>query len=67
MTSSRVYFGRLAKDTKEEDLVDLVKSYGKYRNLRLLQGFAFLEFDDIQDAQDCCKDLDGTSFLGEKF
>merc|ERR1712098_782276 len=48
----------------------LFKSYGRIRNVvikRNEQGtYGFCEFDDMRDAQDAVKDLDGTRFLGSR-
>ncbi|KAJ3303379.1 hypothetical protein HDV03_003948 [Kappamyces sp. JEL0829] len=62
----KVYFGKLARDTREDDLEKLLRKYGKFSNLRVLQGFAFVEFDDSRDADDAVKDLDGIDFMGER-
>ncbi|KAJ3269164.1 hypothetical protein HDV01_001710 [Terramyces sp. JEL0728] len=69
----RVYFGmvelmpgKLPRDCRERDVEKLAKEFGRIRDVRCLQGFAFVEFDDGRDASDCVKDLDGTRFMGER-
>ncbi|KAJ3253285.1 hypothetical protein HK103_000779 [Boothiomyces macroporosus] len=62
----RVYFGKLPRDCRERDIEKLAKEFGRIRDVRCLQGFAFVEFDDGRDASDCVKDLDGTRFMGER-
>lgn len=66
MRSQRVYFGKLSRDCRERDLEKLCREFGRCRDVRLLQGFGFAEFDDVRDAEDCVKDMDGTRFLGER-
>ena len=63
---TRVYFGKLPRDCSESELEKLVEKFGRTRDVRLLQGFAFVEFSDSRDADDCVKDLDGSRFLGER-
>ncbi|KAI8895966.1 hypothetical protein BC833DRAFT_541914 [Globomyces pollinis-pini] len=66
MGGHRVYFGKLARDCRERDLEKLTREFGRVRDIRLLQGFAFVEFADSRDADDCIHELDGTRFLGER-
>ena len=70
--STRVYFGeqvntgKLSRDCRERDLEKLVSEFGRIRDVRMLQGFAFVEFRDSRDASDCIHELDGTRFMGER-
>ncbi|KAJ3336380.1 hypothetical protein HDU93_002936 [Gonapodya sp. JEL0774] len=66
MPSSRVYVGRLPRDTTERDLDRLFRDYGRVREINVKAGFAFIEFDDPRDAHDAVKQLDGVRFLGER-
>ncbi|KAJ3040368.1 hypothetical protein HDV00_011024 [Rhizophlyctis rosea] len=63
---TRVYVGKLARDTSERDVKKLAKEFGPIRDIRLLSGFAFVEFEDDRDAKDCVKTLDGEKFRGER-
>ena len=45
----------------------MVEKYGRFRDVRILQGFGFVEFDDNRDADDVVKDLDGRDFMGERY
>ncbi len=67
MGSCRVYFGKLSRDCRERDLEKLAREFGRIRDIRLLQGFGFVEYEDSRDADDAVKDLDGTRFLGERY
>jgi RNA recognition motif-containing protein len=59
--------GKLARDTRERDLEKLCREFGRIRDVRLLQGFGFAEFDSSRDAEDCIKEMDGAKFLGQRF
>jgi RNA recognition motif-containing protein len=59
----KVYVGNLIKGVTEGELKDLFLKYGALKNVwvaRLPPGFAFVEFEDPRDAEDACKELDGT-------
>jgi splicing factor, arginine/serine-rich 4/5/6 len=64
---SRVYFGKLPRDCRDNDLEKLAKEFGRVRDVRLLQGFGFIEFEDSRDASDAVKELDGSRFMGERY
>lgn len=64
---SRVYFGRLPRDCRERDVEDLAREFGRVRDVRMLSGFAFVEFADRRDASDAIHELDGTRFMGERY
>lgn len=44
----------------------LANEFGRIGDVRLLQGFAFIEYDSSRDADDAVRQLDGTRFLGER-
>ena len=47
------------------DLEGLCTKYGRVRDVRVLNGYGFVEFDDPRDAADAVRGLDRTKFLGE--
>ncbi|KAJ3407984.1 serine arginine-rich splicing factor [Chytridiales sp. JEL 0842] len=59
-------FGKLPRDATERDVKKLFREFGPIRDVRLLIGFGFVEFDDSRDARDAVDKLDGTRFLGER-
>ncbi|TPX49416.1 hypothetical protein SeLEV6574_g01484 [Synchytrium endobioticum] len=65
MSYTRVYFGRIPRDTEIRDLETLCAKYGRVRDVKVLNGFGFVEFDDPRDASDAVRGLDRTRFLGE--
>ncbi|KAJ3103520.1 hypothetical protein HDU97_010020 [Phlyctochytrium planicorne] len=62
----RVYIGRLPRDVTEREIKKLVNEFGRTREIRILAGFAFVEFDDSRDARDAIDKLDGTRFAGDR-
>ncbi|KAJ3282936.1 hypothetical protein HK104_010631 [Borealophlyctis nickersoniae] len=66
MMYTRVYIGKLPRDCTEREVQKLAREFGPVRDIRLLSGFAFVEFEDDRDARDCVKSLDGDKFLGER-
>ncbi|KAJ3119242.1 hypothetical protein HK100_000412 [Physocladia obscura] len=47
-------------------LIRHFETYGRLREIRILVGFAFVEYDDHRDARDAVEKLDGTRFLGDR-
>ncbi|WIA41087.1 hypothetical protein OEZ86_004718 [Tetradesmus obliquus] len=59
---SRLYVGGLREGITERELEDEFNQYGAIRSIwvaRKPPGFAFVEFEDIRDAEDACKRGDG--------
>ncbi|KAG9297683.1 hypothetical protein G9A89_011198 [Geosiphon pyriformis] len=63
---TRVYIGRLARDARERDIEKLFRGYGNIREIKLMNGFGFVEFRDHRDADDVVYTFNGKSFMGEK-
>ena len=64
---SRVYLGRLPRDAETRDVEKLTSEFGRTRDVKVLSGFAFVEFENPRDAKDCIRDLDGSKFMGERY
>ncbi|KXN68251.1 RNA-binding domain-containing protein [Conidiobolus coronatus NRRL 28638] len=64
--STRVYFGRLNRDVRERDIEKLLRGYGDIREINLKNGFGFVEFRDIKDADDVVYDFNGREFFGDR-
>lgn len=83
---TRLYVGRLAPSVTRDDLADLFKNVGvciylyvsdfvqRLVDVRVLNGFGFVEFDDPRDADYAvrvrtlylCQDFDGSMFMGDR-
>ncbi len=60
----KVYVGGLSRNASREEIENAFGRYGKLRNVFVARnppGFAFVEFDDPQDAEDSVRALDGRS------
>ncbi|CAG8480273.1 12288_t:CDS:10 [Ambispora gerdemannii] len=62
---TRVYIGRLARDARERDVEKLFRGYGSIREIKLMNGFGFVEFRDHRDADDVVYTFNGKTFMGE--
>ncbi|KAK9792256.1 hypothetical protein WJX73_010278 [Symbiochloris irregularis] len=59
---ARVYVGGIAQSLAEKDLEDEFIRFGTLRSVwvaRKPPGFAFIEFEDVRDAEDAIRKLDG--------
>lgn len=60
--SNKVYVGNLTRDASRDEIERAFGHYGKLRNVFVARnppGFAFVEFEDHQDAEDSVRGLDG--------
>lgn len=67
--TARVYVGGLAESVKKEDLEGEFEKYGKLNSVWVAfnpPGFAFIEFNNLIDAETACDNLNGTDFRGSK-
>ncbi|WFC97080.1 hypothetical protein MBRA1_003745 [Malassezia brasiliensis] len=64
--SARLYLGRLPQGVLREDITDLFRGLGRIIDVRILNGFGFVEFDDPRDAELAVRDFDGTMFMGDR-
>ena len=65
---AKVYVGNLPSDTRLRDLEDIFYKFGKIRDIDLHDNrnppFAFVEFEDVRDAEDAVYSRDGYDFDG---
>ena len=63
----KVYIGNLAEGASKADIEGAFSKFGPLRNVWVARnppGFAFVEFEDGRDAEDACRQLDGTRIAG---
>ena len=62
-TSDTIFVARLARDTVDKDLQELFSKYGKLTRCDIKGGrdrcYAFIQYEDRHNAEDCMKDLNG--------
>ncbi|QHN84736.1 Serine/arginine-rich-splicing factor [Arachis hypogaea] len=69
--SRTVYVGNLPGDIREREVEDLFSKYGHITHIDLKvpprpPGYAFVEFEDYQDAEDAIRGRDGYDFDGHR-
>uniref|UniRef100_A0A8C6ZT98 Serine and arginine rich splicing factor 4 n=1 Tax=Nothoprocta perdicaria TaxID=30464 RepID=A0A8C6ZT98_NOTPE len=62
----RVYIGRLSYQARERDVERFFKGYGRILEVDLKNGYGFVEFDDLRDADDAVYELNGKDLCGER-
>lgn len=63
----KVYVGGLTRSASREEIERIFAHYGKIRNVFVARnppGFAFVEYEDPQDAEDSVRGLDGRNICG---
>jgi RNA recognition motif-containing protein len=61
---AKVYIGHLPQDITDQELGDIFRTYGQINKLDLKIGFAFVEYQNAQDAEDAIRDLNGREIKG---
>lgn len=64
--TARIYVGHLSYQVSDKDLEYFFRGYGEIYEIVLKQGFAFVDFLDIKDAEDAIHDLNGQDLKGER-
>ncbi|KAL7415089.1 hypothetical protein BDY24DRAFT_383668 [Mrakia frigida] len=63
--SRRLYIGRLAPDATRRDIETFFDKYGTMTDVRIMNGFGFVEFENVKDAEDAIAEKNGEQLLGE--
>uniref|UniRef100_A0A8D3DI69 RRM domain-containing protein n=2 Tax=Scophthalmus maximus TaxID=52904 RepID=A0A8D3DI69_SCOMX len=62
----RVYVGKLSYHVREKDMQRFFSGYGKLLEIDLKNGYGFVEFEDMRDADDAVYELNGKELCGER-
>ncbi|XP_059185647.1 serine/arginine-rich splicing factor 6-like [Centropristis striata] len=62
----RVYVGKLTYHVREKDILRFFSGYGKLLEIDLKNGYGFVEFEDMRDADDAVYELNGKELCGER-
>uniref|UniRef100_A0A7N9ASU1 RRM domain-containing protein n=1 Tax=Mastacembelus armatus TaxID=205130 RepID=A0A7N9ASU1_9TELE len=62
----RVYVGKLSYHVREKDIQRFFSGYGKLLEIDLKNGYGFVEFEDMRDADDAVYELNGKELCGER-
>ncbi|CAG0912480.1 unnamed protein product [Notodromas monacha] len=68
-SETKVYVGDLSPSTSKDEIESAFGYYGNLRNVWVARnppGFAFIEFDDLRDAEDAVRNLDGKRIGGRR-
>ncbi|KAI6352195.1 hypothetical protein MCOR25_009497 [Pyricularia grisea] len=68
VSSTRLYLGNLPRSATKEDVSTHFSSHGtgKITEIKLMNGFGFIEYDDPLDARDVVPAFHGSTFMGER-
>ncbi|MGH0141426.1 UNVERIFIED_CONTAM: hypothetical protein FKN15_012388 [Acipenser sinensis] len=67
MSGCRVFIGRLSPNARERDVEKFFKGFGHIKEINLKNGFGFVEFDDLRDAEDAVYELNGKELCSERY
>lgn len=63
----KVYVGNLGENGRKEEIEKEFEKFGRLNDVWVARnppGFAFVEFEDLRDAEDAIKELDGKHICG---
>ncbi|KAJ5561544.1 Nucleotide-binding alpha-beta plait [Penicillium sp. DV-2018c] len=68
VSSTRLYLGNLPRNVTKADIEEHFSSHGsgKITEIKLMNGFGFIEYDDQLDARDIVPAFHGSDFKGER-
>ncbi|KAJ5095530.1 hypothetical protein NUU61_004886 [Penicillium alfredii] len=68
VSSTRLYLGNLPRNATKQDIEEHFGSHGsgKITEIKLMNGFGFIEYEDALDARDIVPAFHGSDFKGER-
>ncbi|GAA6060161.1 hypothetical protein JCM10212_005162 [Sporobolomyces blumeae] len=66
LSGRRLYIGRVPPAASKRDLEDHFSGHGRLVDIRIMNGFGFIEYERLGDAEQAVRDLDGKDLMGER-
>ncbi|KAJ5541379.1 Nucleotide-binding alpha-beta plait [Penicillium frequentans] len=68
VSSTRLYLGNLPRNVTKQDIEEHFSTHGsgKITEIKLMNGFGFIEYEDAMDARDVVPAFHGSDFKGER-
>ncbi|KAJ5736233.1 uncharacterized protein N7483_001358 [Penicillium malachiteum] len=68
VSSTRLYLGNLPRNVTKQDIEEHFSTHGsgKITEIKLMNGFGFVEYEDAMDARDVVPAFHGSDFKGER-
>ncbi|KAJ5888102.1 Nucleotide-binding alpha-beta plait [Penicillium taxi] len=68
VSSTRLYLGNLPRNVTKQDIEEHFSTHGsgKITEIKLMNGFGFIEYEDSMDARDVVPAFHGSDFKGER-
>ena len=68
VSSTRLYLGNLPRNTTQKDIEDQFTTHGSgsVKEIKLMDGFGFIEFENAMDTRDVVPAFHGSDFMGER-
>jgi len=68
VSSTRLYLGNLPRNATKQDIENHFNSHGtgEITEVKLMNGFGFIEYKDAMDARDIVPAFHGSDFMGER-
>jgi transcription initiation factor TFIID subunit 15 len=67
VSSTRLYLGNLARSATKQEIEQHFSTHGgKIAEIKLMNGFGFIEYEDAMDARDVVPAFHGSTFMGER-
>jgi arginine/serine-rich splicing factor 7 len=64
--NTRLYIGNVSRRTRQRDLEDPFRRFGRIRDVDLKTDYGFIEFYDARDAEDALRDMHRRTIDGSK-
>lgn len=64
--STQIFIGKLPGKVTDNDLEYEFRKFGKIKNVLLKKGYAFIEYETLDDSKEAVRAMDGHNFEGSK-